>query len=305
MTAPPSGEQVTLRHGEQRATVVEVGGGVREYHVGDRPVLHPYDRDAMCDGAHGTPLLPWPNRLADGQYTFDGVDYQLALTEPDKGTAIHGLVRWQAWQPRERSDDRVVMATRLAPQTGYPFALDASVDYRLGPDGLTVRTTVTNTGSRTAPVGSGQHPYLSPGDGSTVDDCVLHLDAATRILTDDARQLPVGRAAVTGTPYDFRAGRRIGELEVDHAFTDLGRDADGLAWLRLQRPDGATAALWVDESYPFVEVYTADTLAPPRRRRGLGAEPMTCAANALRTGEGLLRLEPGASMTATWGVRLE
>ena len=82
MAPPPSGEQFEIRFGEHRATVVEVGGGVREYLVGDRPVLDPYPRDAICDGAHGAPLIPWPNRLADGRYSFDGVEHQLALTEP-------------------------------------------------------------------------------------------------------------------------------------------------------------------------------------------------------------------------------
>ena len=64
----PSGEQFEIAHGDQRATIVEVGGGVREYRVGDRDVLDPYPRDAVCDGAHGAPLIPWPNRLGDGRY---------------------------------------------------------------------------------------------------------------------------------------------------------------------------------------------------------------------------------------------
>ena len=67
MASVPSGEQFEIVHGEHRATIVEVGGGVREYAVGDRQVLDPYARDAMCDGAHGAPLIPWPNRLADGR----------------------------------------------------------------------------------------------------------------------------------------------------------------------------------------------------------------------------------------------
>ncbi|KAA0016341.1 aldose epimerase family protein [Antrihabitans cavernicola] len=55
--------------------------------------LHPNDRGARCDGAHGTPLAPWPNRLGDGTYTFDGTDYLIALTEPAKRNAIHGFLR--------------------------------------------------------------------------------------------------------------------------------------------------------------------------------------------------------------------
>ena len=68
--------------------------------------------------------------------------------------------------------------------------------------------------------------------------------------------------------------------------------------------DGHRVELWVDESYPILEVYTGDTLAPERRRRGLGTEPMTCPPNAFQTGEGLSRLEPGQTLTTTWGVRL-
>src|SRR6201995_3123546 len=91
----PSGEQFEISHRGQRATIVEVGGGVREYAVDGRAVLDPYPLGAVCDGAHGAPLIPWPNRLADGRYSFDGSHYQLPLTEPGKRNAIHGLLRWR------------------------------------------------------------------------------------------------------------------------------------------------------------------------------------------------------------------
>jgi aldose 1-epimerase len=47
-------------------------------------------------------------------------------------------------------------------------------------------------------------------------------------------------------------------------------------------------------------VFTGDR--PDVNRRGLAVEPMTCAPNAFRSGEGLLTLEPGDSDTATWGL---
>jgi aldose 1-epimerase len=304
MSVPPSGKQYEIAAGEHRATIVEVGGGLRSYDCGDRPVLHPYDLDAMCDGAHGAPLIPWPNRLADGRYSFDGSDYQVALTEPEKHNAIHGFLRWRPWTTTEQWPDRVLTGTRLYPLMGYPFTLDVEVDYRISDSGLTVTTTATNVGDQPAPYGCGQHPYLSPGTGR-IDDCTLQLAADTRITTDDERQLPTGTEAVQGTPYDFRAGKRLGDLAVDFAFTDLSRDVDGRAWIRLTGTDGRTAALWIDDSYPILEVYTADTLAPARQRRGLGSEPMTCPPNAFATGTDVRRLEPGDSAVTTWGVRLE
>jgi aldose 1-epimerase len=72
----------------------------------------------------------------------------------------------------------------------------------------------------------------------------------------------------------------------------------------LGRPDGSRAEIWVDAAYPYVELYTGDTLAPGRRRRGLGTEPMTCPPNAFATGVGVIRLEPGDVATSTWGARL-
>jgi aldose 1-epimerase len=302
-TAPPSGTQHRIVHGDQSATIVEVGGGIREYFVGDRAVLDSYPLDAVCDGAHGAPLIPWPNRLADGRYGFDGAEYQVALTEPEKHNAIHGFLRWRSWEAEEREAARVVMRTAIHPLDGFPFALDVRVSYELGEEGLTVTASATNVGDRACPFASGQHPYLSPGEG-LIDECDLQLAAGTRILTDAERQLPTGTEAVAGTAFDFRESRRLGDLRIDFAFTDLAREEDGTAWVRLRSPDSGVAELWVDERYPIVELYTGDTLSEPRRRRGLGSEPMTCPPNGLQTGEGVLRLEPGESTSSRWGARL-
>jgi aldose 1-epimerase len=299
----PSGRQFQITRGDQRATIVEVGGGVREYRVGERDVLQPYGLDRMRDGAHGAPLIPWPNRLADGRYSFDGTEHQVALTEPDKHNAIHGFLLWRQWEPTDEHVDGITMKATLLPLQGFPFALQVEVAYQLGSDGLSVTTTATNIGDVPAPFGSGHHPYLSPGAG-LIDDCELHLEAETRIVTDSKRQLPVGREPVTGTDYDFRKGKAGGDLLIDYPFTDLHRDAEDRARVRLTGTDGRTVHLWVDTSYPIVEVYTGDTLSPGRRRRGLGTEPMTCPPNAFHTGEDLIRLDPGAVTSSHWGVSL-
>lgn len=303
MTAPPSGQQFEIRSGDQRATIVEVGGGIREYEVDGRPVLDPFPVGEICDGAHGAPLIPWPNRLDGGRYSFDGVDYQVGLTEPTKGNAIHGFLHWRPWRAGEQTDNRVVMSARLHPMPGYPFDLELRIAYELDDYGLTVTTTALNSGRQACPYGHGQHPYLSPGTG-LIDDCTLTLAGRTRIDTDPERQLPIGSEPVDGSRFDFTTPRVLGETEIDFAFTDLDRDPDGRAWTTLEGPDGAAAEIWVDETYRYVETYTGDTLAPDRARRGLGTEPMTCAPDAFNSGEGLLRLEPGESVTTIWGARL-
>ncbi len=303
MSQAPSGGQFRIAAGPHRATIVEVGGGIREYAVNGRNVLDPYPLDAMCDGAHGAPLIPWPNRLADGTYSFDGRDHQVPLTEPDKHNAIHGLLRWRNWQAIEHEPDRVVMATRLHPLKGYPFLLDVQIEYTVSEAGLKVVTSATNAGETASPYGSGQHPYLSPGAG-LIDECALHLDAATWVDTLNDRQLPTGTRPTSGTPWDFAAAKKLGAQQLDLPFSDLTRDSDQNAWVALTGPDGARAELWVDDTYQLVELFTGDTLAPDRRRRGLGVEPMTCPPNAFQTGTGLRRLDPGVVVTTTWGARL-
>ena len=94
----------------------------------------------------------------------------------------------------------------------------------------------------------------------------------------------------------------FGAIALDHAFTDLDRDANGVARVELRDPDqGPWVSLWVDESYPYLMVFSGDPL-PDVRRRSLAVEPMTCPPNAFRTGVGLIRLEPGAAVTSTWGI---
>ena len=174
----PSGEQVELRLGDQRAVVVEVGGGLREYERGGRALLDEYALDEMCTSGRGQVLIPWPNRLQHGSYEFDGTRHQLALTEPENGNAIHGLVRWAAWRVGEQKPHRVVMEHVLHPKPGYPFSLALSVEYLLSPDGLAVRTTATNVGASACPYGSGAHPYLTLGT-PVVDPVVLRVPART------------------------------------------------------------------------------------------------------------------------------
>lgn len=297
----PSGTQHVLRLGDAEAIVTEVGGGLRVFRVGDIDVLEPFPLDAMCDGAHGQTLLPWPNRVADGQWAWDGEDHQLPLTEPDRRTAIHGLTRWANWVLEEHTEASAVLSHVLHPQTGWPFVLSCRLTYALDDEGLTVRTTVTNLSERDAPVAAGAHPYLSAG-GARVDDCRLTVPGRVHLPTAD-RGLPVDRRPVEGTDRDFTTSREIGERQIDETFTDLVR-TDDRAVVSLDRPDGDQVQLWAGPSYPFLEIFTGDTLAPDRQRTGLGVEPMTAPPNALQTGEDLVRLAPGATLDLSWGAHL-
>jgi aldose 1-epimerase len=156
---------------------------------------------------------------------------------------------------------RVVMEHFLHPQPGYPFSLGLSIEYALSDSGLRVRTTATNIGTDPCPYGSGAHPYLTLGTG-----LILRVPGQT-VLRSDERGLPIRTRPVANTEYDFRQPRRIGSTRLDHAFTDLERGEDGIAWVELRAPDhGMRVSLWVDQSYPYLMLFTGDPLPDVRRR---------------------------------------
>jgi aldose 1-epimerase len=296
----PSGEQVEITHDGQRAVVVEVGGGLRTYSVGGHDVLDGYAEDELCRSGRGQLLIPWPNRLEDGSYELDGRKHQAPIDDPADNAAIHGLVRWATWTVGPRLPHTVVMEHLLHPRPGYPFSLALRVEYALSGDGLSVTTTATNVGRDACPYGCGAHPYLRLGDAGI--DALLLQAAGRTVLMSDERGLPTGRSPVAGTEFDFGRRRPIGGTRLDNCFTDLARDDDGRAGVDLADPEsGRTLTLWVDERYGYLMLFTGDPL-PDVDRRSLAVEPMTCPPNAFRSGEGVIRLEPGESFTSSWGI---
>ncbi|WP_078621900.1 gluconokinase, GntK/IdnK-type [Streptomyces sp. NRRL S-244] len=299
---PPtaSGEQWRLRHGTHEAVVVELGGALRHYEVAGRPLLDGFAADEPITGGRGQLLVPWPNRVGGGRYRFGTEDLQLPLTEPENDNAIHGLLRWVPWRLLARSEDAVTVGTTLFPQPGYPYRLEVRAEYRLGPEGLETTVTSTNPGDTAAPYGVGQHPYLTVGT-DLVDTALLTVPAGRRLSTD-AHGLPIGEEPVEGTAYDFRTARPIGEEQLDTAYTGLDRDPAGHCTVRLAHPSGRHGIdVRLVEGIRYVQVYTGDTLPEPgRRRRGVAVEPMSCPADAFRSGTALTVLQPGDSHVFRW-----
>lgn len=298
---PPTGQQVRIAHGDHEVWSVSVAAGLRSYDVAGRRLLDGFAAGERPDGGRGQTLVPWPNRIAGARYRFDGVDQQLAVTEPSKGNAIHGLARWVRWQLLDRSPASLTWGHVVVPQPGWPTSLDCRVTYALGDDGLSVTTTATNVGAHRCPYGTGAHPYLRVG-AERVDTMSLQVPAERWYETDTAG-IPVAEHDVDGTENDLRTLQQVGARVIDTCFGDLERDGDGRWRVMLTDGDaGAGLTLWADQAYGWVQVFTGDTLAAAERRRGVAVEPMTCPPNALNTGQGLVRLEPGQSHTARWGL---
>jgi len=299
----PSGRQYEISAGDYAAVVVEVGGGLRELSCGRRALIDGYPGDAVPDGSRGQVLAPWPNRLRDGKWSWDGEDLQLPVDEVMYRNAIHGLVRWAGWTLESHGVQRAVLSYRLHPQPGYPFTVDFRVEYTVDRHaGLTVELSATNPGATCVPVALGMHPYLLPPTSRPLDECTILIPAGKRALVD-ARGIPQSTESVEGTSHDFRAARRIDGHVLDTAYTDLTPDSDDLVRVVLLTEDGSGTEFWTESTTKWLQVYTGDTLALGVRRRSIAVEPMTAPPNALASGDDVMVLEPGRSLSLRWGLR--
>jgi len=288
------GRRFDITGGGYRAAVAEVGANLAGLWHDGLPVTVDNPPDALPPKSSGAVLLPWPNRIAGGRYRFDGVDYQLPLTEPANGNATHGLVRWVRWNLGRQDASSVTLVHDLVPQTGYPFPLRLEVTYSVGEDGLQVRLEAVNTGSVPAPFGAGCHPYLDLGDHD-YDTAELLIPAAAMIETD-SHQIPAGSRPVEGSRYDFRTLRPIGGLRLDQGYAGL---TGSVAVLRTER---RTVELHWDAAYRYLQVFTPPSILPGRT--AVAIEPMSCPADAFNSGEALVRLAPGEHWSGSWGIRL-
>jgi aldose 1-epimerase len=296
-----AGERV-IEHAGYTAVLTPVAAGIRLLQHAGTDLVVPYAADEVRPYYRGAILTPWPNRVVDGRYRFGGGDYELALTEPARQHALHGLLSWTRFDAAEHDGQSVTWRHESVASTGYPWSLRVEVAYALDDEGLRTTVAATNLSDSPAPYGTAPHPYLRVGD-VPIDECELTVPAQRVLEVTPDRLIPTGVAEVAGTRFDFRSPRRIGDDQLDHAFTGLAGPGDGQVTVQLRAPSGGgVACTWDAAVLPWVQVHTADVPGTPAHRAGLAPEPMTCPPDAFNSGTDLVVLEPGGSHTASWTI---
>jgi aldose 1-epimerase len=302
----PTGEQFELEtstaSGDIRATITAVAAGIRTLSINGIDLVPAYPEDQPPPMGAGIVLVPWPNRIRDGIWRHEGTEHRLAITEPARSNAIHGLLRYTEYKPIARERDSVTLGATIYPQLGYPFLLGTAVHYELVADGLKVTHFVENLGAEAAPVALGSHPYLKIG-GVPTADLVLRLDAASHIEVDE-RLLPTGEVPVDGSDWDFREGQRVGGIDLDDAFGEVASE-DGQVLHSLTAPDGRSVSIWADDEFEYVQVFTTREFPGEDGDVAIAVEPMTAPAEAFNSGRGLKWLDPGEEWQLSWGIRFE
>lgn len=311
MTPTPDTE-IAIAYEDQRAVLSPWGASLRRYFlVGDHgretDIVWGYSGGSQKKGGQGDVLIPFPGRVAEGRYSFDGLSLQLERNDKEGPNAIHGFVRNLPWRMHQDKAHAVMFEVSLdaadyAPR-GYPFSVVVHVTYSLNAHGLSCAFSVRNIGGTAAPVGVGFHPYFTVGT-ERVDEAEAKIPAGG-YLEFNEQLAPTGRViAAKGTDWDYREFRTIGPRRFNHCYLELERDTAGMASASLRdRKTGRTIDVVMDRAFSALVVYTGDAIADAPRQ-ALAIEPMTCATDAFNHPEwGLKRLLPGEAFAGSYTVR--
>jgi len=236
-------------------------------------------------------LSPFPCRIPDGKYVFEGKEYRLQRLFKD-GTAIHGLLYNKSFTILGETTDEVSASITMEyrynkEDEGYPFDYVCGVRYILHPDSmLEVVTTVTNLDDKVIPIADGWHPYFQLG--GKVDDWQVQFHVSA-IVEFDKRLVPTGKLIQYDT---FDTPRRMGDTFLDNCFVLKQQLVS--ADCELFNPDnGLRVSFFPDGSYPYLQLYTPDT------RQSIAVENLSGAPDCFNNKMGLVVLEPGRSQIFT------
>ena len=298
MTESSQKEQTfTLRQGETEVVIGAVSAAIRSLRVGNREVIPADTEGARKHWFSGVTLAPWPNRLADARWSFEGKELVGEINDR-LGHALHGLVASRTFDLVRQADDSVVLSFMLGEDAVYPFEVIIEVEYQAKPDGVDCRISAINLDAARVPVALGAHPYLP-----FTEECELSLPAASVLEVDD-RKIPTGESkpALEFGVVVGQARPMLG-FNADDCFTDLSL-ANGESISQIRYPDGSVTEVWQGAALPYTMVFTLREFPwQAGRTPAIGIEPQSAPANALASGKDLTWLDSGQSCSVSWGIR--
>lgn len=239
------------------------------------------------DGNFGALIGRYGNRINQGRFTLDGVEYQ--LPQNNYGHCLHGGPKgfhhsvWNATQP----NDTTLELTLHSPdgEAGFPGNLDVKVVYTLTSDNA-LRLQYTATTDKPTVVNLTNHSYfnLSGNAANDVLNDTVQFDADAFTPIDSTFMTWGEIRPVEGTPFDFRAGKTVGQdieaddeqlkngLGYDHNMVlNTGGDLSKVACRISDPTNGIVLRVYTTE--PGIQFYTGNFLDGKVKGKGGIAYP--------------------------------
>jgi aldose 1-epimerase len=250
----------------------------------------------------GVVMAPWSGRIAGGKWIDEtGAERSLAINEPARNNALHGLVYDKSFAVKKSTASSVELVIDITATDGYPYALRLAVSYEIEDGELYASFAVKNLSDARAPFSIGFHPYFS----TAWADAPLKLQvSAGSVLELNENMIATGKAKVSDADKDLRAGKALTEVKLDDDFTDLDF-VHGIATTKLLTASGSGLEVWQEDVFKHAVIYTPEEFPTQSGSiKAIAIEPCSSAVNAFNSKQDLLVLSPGETRSGSWGIRL-
>ncbi len=232
-------------------------------------------------------LSPWVNRVRNGNYSFEGRNYQLPINEEKLGNAIHGLLARKPFSYQIEGSKAIVRFAYHAEEKAYPFTFETALTYEFDANNVFhLQFEAKNTGDGNMPFACGWHPYFRLPAGELAD-WTIRFDSISKFHSD-SQMIPLREES-----YDASHGVNLGEETLDNVFRLKPMDK------HLTVFENGKTKLTLEQSsidFPFLVVFA------PENENCLAIEPMTANTDAFNTGDGLRILAPGEKFQSTFKI---
>lgn len=244
-------------------------------------------------------LFPFPNRLKDGAFQFEGHTYQFPINEASTNTALHGF---------GLKVKTAIEEVQLSAHTGllrlfyaypghyphFPFPFHLTITFLLtSSNSLTISYKVTNSGATTLPFGFGWHPYFELSE--SVGTIKMKLPECQKVEIDEAL-IPTGKRSPFPT---FSELTTINDTVLDNCFELVQTQGTNKVEV-IMEGDSGQLRYWQETGlgkFNFIQLFI------PPAKKAVAVEPMTCNIDAFNNKEGLILLNPGESAKGSFGLQ--
>ncbi len=246
----------------------------------------------------GSKLFPFPNRIKDATYNYDGRSYKLFINFPNENNTIHGLVFDKEFEVSDIKESDESCCLKLSysydqDHEGYPFKFILSISYILDQDGFKFTSHIENKSSTHIPIGDGWHPYFKIGD-KTVDELSIEFPSLYHIKCD-RRGIPIGEKEKYR---EFNILKPLKNNTFDNCFELM---PNKMAQSKIyDEKEGFGFVVWQNmgkKGYNYLQVFT------PPKRNSIALEPMTCIPDSFNNQTGLIQMAPNESIRFNWGIK--
>jgi aldose 1-epimerase len=235
-------------------------------------------------------LAPWVNRVRNGNYSFEGRNYQLPINESNLGNAIHGFLARKKFEISEEkcNDDSAEVSfihNYLGDFPGFPFPFTFTLTYSLSSKGtFAVNFKCQNTGQTNMPFACGWHPYFKIANAD-ISHLEINFSPSLKYISD-AQMIPMAEENVS-IPMPVR----FSETTLDNVFK-LKSQTDHLTELSDRESKISLFLKQNSVEFPYLVVFA------PNSENCVAIEPMTGNTDAFNTGDGLKVLSPNEEFTS-------